>query len=102
MMSEELGFGSTEPNEFRAALATLAAFLTIGFLPLMVFVYDLCAPADIGNAFTWSASMTARFVDQAWWAVRPRESGRRRTRRRIGVRHRRVPPKASPEPLPAD
>jgi vacuolar iron transporter family protein len=78
MMSEELGFGSTEPNEFRAALATLAAFLTIGFLPLMVFAYDLAAPGDIDNAFTWSAVMTAvaflvvggirsRFVDQAWW-----------------------------------
>ena len=78
MMSEELGYGSTEPNEFRAALATLAAFLTIGFLPLMVFAYDLAAPGDIDNAFTWSALMTAvaflvvgairsRFVDQAWW-----------------------------------
>ena len=34
MMSEELGYGSTEPNEVRAALATLVAFVTIGFLPL--------------------------------------------------------------------
>ena len=42
-------------NEFRAALATLVAFLTIGFLPLMVFVYDLASPGDIDNAFTWSA-----------------------------------------------
>ena len=78
MMSEELGFGSTEPSEFRAALATLVAFLTIGFLPLMVFVYDLASPGDIDNAFTWSALLTAaafvvvggirsRFVDQAWW-----------------------------------
>jgi vacuolar iron transporter family protein len=78
MMSEELGYGSTEPNEVRAALATLAAFVTIGFLPLMVFVYDLAAPGAIDNAFTWSALMTAvaflvvggvrsRFVDQQWW-----------------------------------
>jgi VIT1/CCC1 family predicted Fe2+/Mn2+ transporter len=78
MMSEELGFGSTEPNEFRAAFATLTAFLTIGFLPLMVFVLDLVTPGDIDNAFTWSAVMTgiaflvvgamkSRFVDQAWW-----------------------------------
>jgi hypothetical protein len=59
MMSEELGFGSTEPNEFRAALATLVAFLTIGFVPLMVFVYDLASPGDIDNAFTWSALLTA-------------------------------------------
>lgn len=78
MMSEELGFGSTEPNEFRAAFATLAAFLTVGFLPLSAFVYDLAAPGDLDHAFTWSAVMTgiaflvvgatkSRFVDQAWW-----------------------------------
>jgi VIT1/CCC1 family predicted Fe2+/Mn2+ transporter len=78
MMREELGFGSTEPNEFRAALATLVAFITIGFLPLMVYVYDLAAPGHVEHAFTWSAVMTAiaflvvgglksRFVDQAWW-----------------------------------
>ena len=78
MMIEELGYGSTEPNEYRAALATLAAFLTVGFLPLLVFVYDLAAPGDVDNAFTWSAVMTgiaflvvggmkSRFVDQSWW-----------------------------------
>jgi VIT1/CCC1 family predicted Fe2+/Mn2+ transporter len=78
MMSEELGFAATEPNEYRAALATLVAFLTIGFLPLMVFVYDLAAPGDVTQPFIWSAVMTAvgffvvgamkaRFVDQAWW-----------------------------------
>ena len=78
MMSEELGFGSTEPNEFRAAFATLAAFLIVGFLPLMAFAYDLAAPGDPEHAFTWSAVMTgiafvvvggtkSRFVDQAWW-----------------------------------
>jgi VIT1/CCC1 family predicted Fe2+/Mn2+ transporter len=78
MMSEELGFGSTVPNEYRAASATLAAFLTVGFLPLAVFVYDLAAPGDVEHAFTWSAVMTgiaffvvgamkSRFVDQSWW-----------------------------------
>jgi len=56
MMSEELGYGSTEPNEFRAALATLVAFLTVGFLPLVVFVYDLAAPGNVDNAFAWSAA----------------------------------------------
>ena len=78
MMSEELGYGSTEPNEYRAAFATLVAFLTVGFLPLTVFVYDLAAPGDVEHAFTWSAVMTgiaflivgsmkSRFVDEAWW-----------------------------------
>jgi len=68
----------TEPNEFRAALSTLVAFLTIGFLPLLVFVYDFAAPGDVEDPFVWSAVMTAiaffvvggmksRFVDQVWW-----------------------------------
>ena len=78
MMSEELGFGTTEPNEYRAAFATLVAFLVVGSLPLVVFIYDLAAPGDVENAFTWSAVMTgvgflvvggmkSRFVDQGWW-----------------------------------
>jgi VIT1/CCC1 family predicted Fe2+/Mn2+ transporter len=78
MMSEELGFGSTERNEYRAAVATLLAFLAVGFLPLMVFVYDLATPGYVSHAFTWSAAMTgvaflavgslkSRFVGQAWW-----------------------------------
>lgn len=78
MMSEELGFASSDPNEVRAALATFVAFLTVGALPLLAFVYDIAAPGDLENAFAWSAALTgiaffvvgglkARFVDQSWW-----------------------------------
>jgi VIT1/CCC1 family predicted Fe2+/Mn2+ transporter len=78
MMSEELGFGSIVPNEYRAALSTLAAFLIVGFLPLLVYVYDIAAPGEVADPFLWSAVLTgvaflvvgglkARFVDQAWW-----------------------------------
>ncbi|MGZ8688598.1 MAG: VIT1/CCC1 transporter family protein [Gaiellaceae bacterium] len=78
MMREELGYGTTERSELRAALTTLVAFITVGFLPLSVFVYDLIAPAEVEAAFTWSAVMTgvafaavggmkSRFVDQSWW-----------------------------------
>jgi VIT1/CCC1 family predicted Fe2+/Mn2+ transporter len=78
MMSEELGFGSTEPNEYRAALSTLAAFITIGFLPLLVYVFDLIRAGDVSEPFLWSALLTAlaflvvggmkaRFTDQSWW-----------------------------------
>ena len=77
-MSEELGFGVSVPNEYRAALATFIAFLTVGFLPLLVFVYDLAAPGEVDHAFAWSAAMTglafavvgalkSRFVDQSWF-----------------------------------
>lgn len=78
MMREELGYGSTEPNEYRAALATLAAFITVGVLPLTVFIYDIAVPGDVRDPYAWSTAMTgvaflvvgslkSRFVDQAWW-----------------------------------
>ena len=78
MMSEELGFGSSVPNEYRAALSTLAAFVTVGFLPLMVYVSDLIGVGEVEDPFVWSAVMTAvafvvvgalksRFVEQRWW-----------------------------------
>lgn len=78
MMREELGFGSAIASPFRAALATLVAFLLIGALPLLAFVYDLAVPGDVEHAFAWSAVMTgvaffvigalkSRFVDQSWW-----------------------------------
>ena len=78
MMSEELGYGLTERSELRAAGATFVAFMMVGFLPLVVFVYNLAAPDDVSDPFTWSAVLTAtaflvvggmksRFVDQAPW-----------------------------------
>jgi VIT1/CCC1 family predicted Fe2+/Mn2+ transporter len=82
MMSEELGYGSSEPNELRAAMSTLLAFVTVGFLPLAVYVYvyvyDAIAPGAIDRAFAWSAavmtgvaffavgSLESRFVEQRW------------------------------------
>jgi VIT1/CCC1 family predicted Fe2+/Mn2+ transporter len=78
MMSEELGYGSTESSEVRAALSTLIAFVTVGFLPLAIYVYDAIAPGEIDSAFAWSAVLTgvaflavgslkSRFVEQRWW-----------------------------------
>jgi VIT1/CCC1 family predicted Fe2+/Mn2+ transporter len=78
MMSEELGFSTTDPNELVAALATLVAFISVGFLPLVVFVYEVAGLGEVEDAFTWSAIMTgiaffvvgglkSRFVDQSWW-----------------------------------
>lgn len=78
MMTEELGYGSSERSEVRAAASTLVAFVTVGFLPLAAFVYDLIAPGGLTKPFVWSAvltglaffavgSMKARFVAQGWW-----------------------------------
>ena len=78
MMTEELGYGADAASPVRAAAATLVAFVTVGALPLAVFVYDALAPADVGDPFLWSAALTAvaffavgalkaRVVDQRWW-----------------------------------
>jgi VIT1/CCC1 family predicted Fe2+/Mn2+ transporter len=78
MMSEELGYGSVEPSELHAAGATFVAFMVVGFLPLIAFVYNLAASTEIAHPFAWSAVLTAvaflvvggmksRFVDQSWW-----------------------------------
>lgn len=78
MMTEQLGLSPTGRSELHAAFATFCAFVTVGFLPLLVFVYELATPGEVGHTFTWSAVMTAaafvvvgavkaRFVDQRWW-----------------------------------
>ncbi|HZJ29613.1 MAG TPA: VIT1/CCC1 transporter family protein, partial [Solirubrobacterales bacterium] len=60
MMREELGFAEALPNEYRAASATLLAFITIGFLPLAAYTWNLTNLPDLpGDAFAWSAAMTA-------------------------------------------
>jgi VIT1/CCC1 family predicted Fe2+/Mn2+ transporter len=78
MMTDELGYGADNSDPLRAAAATFAAFVTLGFLPLTVFVVDLAAPGNISAPFAWSAAMTAlaffavgtlkaRFADRRPW-----------------------------------
>ena len=78
MMTEELGYGADNSEPLRSAGATFLAFVTIGFLPLAVFVVDAVTPGEIAVPFAWSAAMTAiaffavgglkaRFVDQPAW-----------------------------------
>ncbi len=59
MMREELGFADGSPSPLRAAAATMAAFLVVGFLPLAVYVADLAVPGRIPAPFAWSAASTA-------------------------------------------
>jgi VIT1/CCC1 family predicted Fe2+/Mn2+ transporter len=79
MMTEELGYAQVTANEWRAGGSTFAAFVTVGFVPLAVFVYDFLVSGEVASPFTWSAIMTAaaffsvgalkaRFVDMKWWS----------------------------------
>ncbi|MBJ7472138.1 MAG: VIT1/CCC1 transporter family protein [Solirubrobacteraceae bacterium] len=78
MMTEELGFARDATSAVRAALATFAAFLVVGALPLSVFLIDALAPDVIADPFVWSAALTAvaffgvgslkaRVVEMRWW-----------------------------------
>lgn len=79
MMREELGFTLTPVSPIRAALATFAAFVVIGSLPLLPFL-GLLALGIPGNPFLWSTCLTGlgffmigalkgRFVEYSWyWA----------------------------------
>ncbi|MEQ9407401.1 MAG: VIT1/CCC1 transporter family protein [Fuerstiella sp.] len=78
MLQEELGMSLDRPNPVRAALVTLAAFIAVGFLPLVAFVVDHLLPTDDSNPFLVSTILTAiaffcvgavksRFVLQRWY-----------------------------------
>jgi Ca2+-transporting ATPase len=78
MLREEHGFSGAPRQPHRAALATFAAFVLVGFLPLAPFAYQLAAPGHGGSPFGWSALATgvaffgtgavkSRFVEERWW-----------------------------------
>jgi VIT1/CCC1 family predicted Fe2+/Mn2+ transporter len=78
MMTEELGYARDEINPVRAAATTFAAFVSVGLLPLMAFLYEFLVGGGVASPFVWSAVMTgaaffiagaakSRFVEQPWW-----------------------------------
>ena len=79
MLIDEHGVALVGPNPFRAAWTTFWAFVVIGAVPLLAFVYLIFDRGfEIDRAFALSSIMTcvaffaigalkSRFVDQAWW-----------------------------------
>jgi VIT1/CCC1 family predicted Fe2+/Mn2+ transporter len=78
MLHEELGLTSDDRSPRTAALATFAAFVAVGFLPLAPYVWQLVTSVDVGRVFLWSSAATgaaflaigavkARFVQKRWW-----------------------------------
>ncbi len=60
MLKEELGLSATSASPVRAAAVTFGAFIGIGIMPLLVFIYQAAARADsrLDAPYVWSTAMT--------------------------------------------
>lgn len=70
MIEGEYGLGSVDPHPMRAALATFAAFLVAGMIPLLPFLFGMA------EAFTVSAWMTGAVffaigTMKSFWSLAP-------------------------------
>jgi VIT1/CCC1 family predicted Fe2+/Mn2+ transporter len=78
MLREELGLPLESPSPWRAGLSTFSAFVIVGALPLLAFLYQLVIPGSMIDPFMWSAAITAiafftvgavkgRYVEHRWY-----------------------------------
>lgn len=77
MLKEELGMALENPSPWKAAFFTFAAFILVGFLPLVSFLFQFAFPYANGNPFFASALLTGlaffvvgafkgRFIGEPW------------------------------------
>ena len=78
ILNELHGVASVPASAVRAGLVTFLAFLTVGTIPLIIFVADVALDGDIAAPFFWTALLTgvaffligaikSRFVAGHWW-----------------------------------
>lgn len=66
MMKDELGMMRDSKSPFKIGLATFISFLLVGFIPLMVYLWDFFFPIQI-NTFLWTSILTTfAFVIVGW------------------------------------
>ena len=78
MLREEHGFADEPRRPLRAGATTFAAFVIVGLVPLLAFLYDFIAPGSLPTPFLLSAfaaaaaflavgAIKARVVDASAW-----------------------------------
>jgi VIT1/CCC1 family predicted Fe2+/Mn2+ transporter len=66
MMKDELNMMRDTKSPFKIGLATLISFVLVGFIPLMVYLYDFFFPTDL-NIFLWTSILTGlAFMIVGW------------------------------------
>jgi VIT1/CCC1 family predicted Fe2+/Mn2+ transporter len=77
MLKEEWGLALESSKPWRAGLTTFGAFVLVGLLPLLPFLYELVVPGGLPYPFMWSSLITgiafftvgavkSRYVEQYW------------------------------------
>ncbi|MCA8996717.1 MAG: VIT1/CCC1 transporter family protein [Planctomycetaceae bacterium] len=80
MLKEEHGLSLSPRSPWKSALATFVAFLVIGLVPLVPFLWNLALGNSLRSPYIWSTISTgiaffsvgaikSRFVDQSWYAA---------------------------------
>ncbi|MDX5339935.1 MAG: VIT1/CCC1 transporter family protein [Cyclobacteriaceae bacterium] len=66
MMKDELGMMRDSKSPFKIGLATLVSFILVGFIPLMVYLWNFFFPMEI-NTFFWTSLLTGlAFLIVGW------------------------------------
>lgn len=66
MMKDELGMMRDTKSPFKIGLATLISFILVGFIPLMVYLWDFFFPTEL-NIFLWTSILTGlAFLIVGW------------------------------------
>ncbi len=78
MLTDEHGLPLEGPHAGWAATTTFAAFVLVGFLPLLAFVWQLLFPGTLARPYLWSTALTSLaffaigaakswFIDRPWY-----------------------------------
>lgn len=66
MMKDELNMMRDGKSPFKIGLATLISFILVGFIPLMVYLWDFFFPTEL-NIFLWTSILTGvAFMIVGW------------------------------------